>query len=148
APTRRPRLGGGRSTPHRMPGEGAGHQWSPEYRTTTREIGRSGASRASCQTGLLTISNVADRRFEDSRLRIAARPTHTQPCAMDPARRVGQWIVDLFAHPAGTAAGPMARVLNFFNAAANRRVADVLELRASQQVLELGFGGGAAISNT
>ena len=51
---------------------------------------------------------------------------------MDSVRRVGQRIVDLFAHPAGMAARPMARILNLVNAAANRRVADLLELGGEQ----------------
>jgi ubiquinone/menaquinone biosynthesis C-methylase UbiE len=42
----------------------------------------------------------------------------------------------------------MARVLNFFNSAANTRVADVLDLRSGEHVLEVGFGGGAAITST
>src|SRR5438874_632561 len=39
-------------------------------------------------------------------------------------------------------------ILNLVNAAANRRVADLLELGGEQRVLELGFGGGAAIAST
>ncbi|MBV9283958.1 MAG: methyltransferase domain-containing protein [Acidimicrobiia bacterium] len=42
----------------------------------------------------------------------------------------------------------MARALNFFNRQGNRRVATALDIHGGQRVLEVGFGGGAAIPTT
>ncbi|MBV9039845.1 MAG: methyltransferase domain-containing protein [Acidimicrobiia bacterium] len=66
----------------------------------------------------------------------------------NPIRRVTDEVVELFAHPGGRAARPRAHALNFFNRQGNRRVATALDLRAGQHVLEVGFGGGAAIPTT
>lgn len=63
-------------------------------------------------------------------------------------RRLGQRLVDLFAHPQGWAAGPMALVLNTVNHRANDVVAEVLGVGGGDRVLEVGFGGGAAIPAT
>jgi len=65
-----------------------------------------------------------------------------------PLGRVGQEITELFAHPGGRAARPMAHVLNFFNRRGNQLVAGALEVRPGQRVLEIGFGGGAAVPAT
>src|SRR6266498_4470088 len=62
-----------------------------------------------------------------------------------PLRRVGEQVTELFAHPGGSAARPMAHVLNFFNRRGNRLVADALDVRTGHRVLEIGFGGGAAV---
>lgn len=42
----------------------------------------------------------------------------------------------------------MAHVLNFFNRPGNRLVASALDIRPGHRVLEVGFGGGAAIPTT
>jgi len=42
----------------------------------------------------------------------------------------------------------MARVLNFFNRRGNQRVPGALDVRPGQRVLEIGFGGGAALRST
>ncbi len=63
-------------------------------------------------------------------------------------RSLSQRVVDLFGHPAGLAAEPMARTLNIVNRAGNQRMADFVGARPGDRVLEVGFGGGAAISRT
>jgi len=68
--------------------------------------------------------------------------------ARNPVRRIGEDVTELFAHPGGWAAGPMVHVLNFFNRRGNRLVADALGVRPGHRVLEVGFGGGAAIPTT
>ena len=65
-----------------------------------------------------------------------------------PLGRVGEEVTELFAHPGGWAARPMAHVLNFFNRRGNQLVAGALEVRPGQRVLEIGFGGGAAFPAT
>ena len=65
-----------------------------------------------------------------------------------PVRRIGEEITELFAHPGGWAARPMKHALNFFNGRSNRRVAEVLAVCPGDRVLEVGFGGGAAIPTT
>lgn len=67
---------------------------------------------------------------------------------LEPLRRVGEEVTELFAHPAGRMARPMVHVLNFFNGRANRLVASALDVRPGHQLLEVGFGGGAAIPTT
>jgi arsenite methyltransferase len=42
----------------------------------------------------------------------------------------------------------MVHVLNFFNGPGNRKVAAALDVRRGHRVLEVGFGGGAAIPTT
>jgi len=66
----------------------------------------------------------------------------------NPLRRVGNQVVDLFGHPGGRAARPMAHVLNFFNHRTGERAAPALGVRPGHRVLEVGFGGGAAIPST
>jgi len=68
--------------------------------------------------------------------------------ARGPLGRIGEEVTELFAHPGGWATRPMARVLNFFNRRGNQRVAGALEVRPGQRVLEIGFGGGAAVPAT
>ena len=68
--------------------------------------------------------------------------------ARNPVRRIGEDVTELFAHPGGRAARPMAYVLNFFNRRGNRLVASALEVRPGHRVLEVGFGGGVAIPST
>jgi SAM-dependent methyltransferase len=65
-----------------------------------------------------------------------------------PLGRVGEEVTELFAHPGGWAARPMAHVLNFFNRRGNQLVAGALEVRPGHRVLEIGFGGGAAVPAT
>jgi SAM-dependent methyltransferase len=65
-----------------------------------------------------------------------------------PTRPLGERITELFAHPGGRAARPMASVLNFFNRAGNRLIADEVAIRPGDRVLEVGFGGGAAVPTT
>ena len=67
---------------------------------------------------------------------------------LGPVRRVGEEITELFAHPGGWAARPMAHALNFFNRRGNQRVAAALAIRPGHRVLEVGFGGGAAFPTT
>ena len=66
----------------------------------------------------------------------------------NPMRRVGTQLVDLFAHPEGQAARPMAHILNFFNRRSGQRAAAAVGVRPGQRVLEIGFGGGAAVPTT
>lgn len=73
---------------------------------------------------------------------------HSEGMPGSPIERFGAPIVELFAHPAGRAARPMARVLNFFNRQTGQRAAAALGVTPGQRVLEIGFGGGAAIPTT
>ena len=66
----------------------------------------------------------------------------------NPVRRIGEGVTELFAHPGGWAARPMLHVLNFFNRRGNRLVATALDIRTGHRVLEVGFGGGAAMPTT
>lgn len=68
--------------------------------------------------------------------------------AENPLRRVGNQVIDLFGHPGGRAARPMAHVLNFFNHRSGERAAAALGVRPGHRVLEVGLGGGAAIPST
>jgi len=68
--------------------------------------------------------------------------------ARNPIRRIGEDVTELFAHPGGRAARPMVYALNFFNRRGNRLVADALEIGPGHRVLEIGFGGGAAMPTT
>ncbi|HET6965818.1 MAG TPA: methyltransferase domain-containing protein [Acidimicrobiales bacterium] len=63
-------------------------------------------------------------------------------------RSISGRVIDLFGHPAGRAARPMATVLNFFNRRSGKHAASALGVRPGHQVLEVGFGGGAAIMST
>jgi arsenite methyltransferase len=68
--------------------------------------------------------------------------------ARNPVRRIGEDVTELFAHPGGWAARPMVHALNFFNRRGNRLVASALGTRPGDRVLEVGFGGGAAMPTT
>lgn len=66
----------------------------------------------------------------------------------DSVRRVTGRVIELFAHPGGLAARPMATVLNLVNGASGERAAGALGVRPGDRVLEVGFGGGAAVPST
>ena len=66
----------------------------------------------------------------------------------NPVRRVGEDVTEWFAHPSGWVARPMVHALNFFNRRGNRLVASALDVRPGSHVLEIGFGGGAALPTT
>src|SRR5438477_2383 len=85
----------------------------------------------------------------DAVTRASRRPAgQAGTVARNPVRRIGEDVTELFAHPGGRAARPMVYVLNFFNRRGNRLVASALDVRRGHRVLEVGFGGGAAMPTT
>jgi ubiquinone/menaquinone biosynthesis C-methylase UbiE len=50
------------------------------------------------------------------------------------------------AHPSGPAAGVVAAWLNTANTGINRRAVEALDLTPNDHVLDVGFGGGAALA--
>jgi len=58
---------------------------------------------------------------------------------------ISRWMARQLGRPEGLGGRLVARMMNRSNAAMNRRAIALLDVRASHEVLEVGFGGGLAL---
>ena len=58
---------------------------------------------------------------------------------------LARWMGRQLRHPAGPGGWLVARIMNRSNAAMNQRAIHLLDVQASSDVLEVGFGGGLAL---